>query len=88
MTDVVTIASLEAASEPIALAVLTCLESRKQRKLPEILTKTLPFVTRPRRRPSTKASNTADATKAATAERRRHARRYGRRTHRSTLQFP
>ena len=71
MADVVTIGSLATSGGAIAFAALTWLESRRQRKLLETMTKSLPFVTKPRRRPAAKTTSTPNQLKTAAEERRR-----------------
>src|SRR6266581_8303088 len=56
MTDFETIASLVTSGGAIAFAGLTWLEARKQRRLLQTLTKTVPFVAQPRRRTTAKGS--------------------------------
>ncbi len=65
------VGSLFVAGVAVVIAGLTWLESRKQRMLLETMTKSLPFVTRPRRRPVARTTNTSKELKAAAEERRR-----------------
>ncbi|TMA03137.1 MAG: hypothetical protein E6J92_02730 [Methanobacteriota archaeon] len=78
MADEIVVTSLVVAVIAIALTALNWLESRKARRLLEIMVKSLPFITKRRRGPSRKPKASAptspaspDPVKLAAEERRR-----------------